>query len=174
MNKMDNTEPKWDKDRYDSICVQVRALLESLQFPAASIQCVPVSGITGANVLTGTPAAQKVKKSTLAPVVNMSEVCPWYSGASLMEMIDSLPLADSLVLSSSSLRAVVTSVSDNHKGCDVTVKILRGRLKVGQTVGYLGGTGGVATAKFIRSGKDGRTLNELHVREQGEITLVDR
>lgn len=171
---MDNAEPKWSEERFHAICAEVRGLLESLQFPSASIQCVPVSGLTGANVVSGSPTGERKGKSSLAPAVNMAEACPWYRGASLLEILDQLPIVDPPTSGTASLRAVVSSVSDGQKGCDVTVKVLRGRLQVGHTVGFLGGADGVATVKQIKAGNDSRPLTELNEREQGCVTLVDR
>lgn len=174
VNKMDRTEPAWCEGRYNSVCGEVRRLLESLQFAPASIQCIPVSGLTGANVVSAVPAA-KGGRSAFS-TVNMTEVCPWYRGPTLLEALDFLPIISTTAsdATSSSLRAVVSSVSDSQKGCDVSVKILRGKLKVGQTVGFLGGADGVASVKSMRAGSDSRPLPELGEREQGIVTLVDR
>lgn len=172
---MDKTEPAWSEARYNSICRQLRDLLESLQFPHSSIQCVPVSGLTGANVVSGA-VDTKIAKSAMLSTVSMTDVCPWYVGPALLEALDCLPVmcTATCVSTSTSLRAVVSSVSDSSKGCDVTVKILRGRLMVGQTVGFLGGPDGVATAKFMRAGDESRPLTQLSEGEQGQVLLCDR
>ena len=170
---MDNTEPKWSEHRYNSICIQVLGLLESLQFPRFSIQCVPVSGLTGANIMNNLVSGGE-SRSTLAPIVKMSEVCPWYHGETLLEIIDGLPIVEPPKSSACSLRAVVSSVLDSQKGCEALVKILRGKLKVGHTVGYLGGPDGVATVKSIRAGHGGRQLGVLKEREQAYVSFVNR
>ena len=170
---MDHTEPAWSEGRYNSVCGEVRRLLESLQFAPASIQCIPVSGLTGANVVSAdsAPTGGKSAFST----VNMTEVCPWYRGPTLLEVLDLLPIVSSPVSTAAlSLRAVVSSVTDSQKGCDASVKILRGKLKVGQTVGFLGGADGVACVRSMRAGSDSRPLFELSEREQGIVTLVDK
>lgn len=174
VNKMDRTDPPWNEDRYNRVTSEVRALLASLQFPPTSVQFIPVSGLTGANVETSNPAIKSGKATTITPVC-MSDVCPWYHGPALLEVLDTLPIVNLSASSlSSSLRAVVSSVSDSSKGCDVAVKILRGTLQVGQTVGFHGGADGVATIKSIWAGSDHRPLTELLEREQGKVTLSDR
>lgn len=173
VNKMDMTEPAWSEDRYNSISSDIRALLESLQFPASSIRSIPVSGLTGVN-LTSTPVSTG-KSSAIGAALSVAETCPWYTGPTLLEVMDALPVA--LVAHSdkpASLRAIVSSVMDTHKSCEANIKVLRGRLRIGQTVGFLGGAEGVATVKSIRSGDSTQHLTVLREREQGLVTLVDR
>jgi hypothetical protein len=73
-----------------------------------------------------------------------------------------------------SLRAIITAFSNKHNGCEATIKILRGRLRLGCSVGFLGGSVGVLTVKSILAGDDNQPLDELLCGEEGFITLTDR
>lgn len=52
VNKMDTLTPAWSEDRYQQIKAEVGALLEELQFPPRGIRFIPLSGLTGENVVT--------------------------------------------------------------------------------------------------------------------------
>ncbi len=178
---MDNTLPSWSQDRYNAVCSEVGTLLQSLRFDPASVRYIPVSGLTGINVAVGGSVPPKPTKgsshSSAAPV------CSWYTGQSILEALDSLdPISrksgsrpgSEYSAVPSSLRAVVSYVTDHHKGCEVGVKILRGRLQRGRKVGFLGGAIGVATAHAVYTGDDHAPVDELCEGEQGAVLLVDR
>ncbi|GMF02409.1 unnamed protein product [[Candida] boidinii] len=78
INKMDDPTVGWSKDRYDE-CIQKLALyLKGVGYAKNELYFMPVSGYTGAG---------------LKDRVNAKD-CPWYTGPSLLEYLDVLPLAD--------------------------------------------------------------------------------
>merc|ERR1711907_207648 len=70
VNKMDNTEPKYSKDRYEEIVKEVSNYVKKIGYNPKSVAFVPISGWHGDNML---------EKST-----NM----PWYNGKTLLEALD--------------------------------------------------------------------------------------
>ena len=73
VNKMDSITPIWDQNRFQRIQSDLLALLEELQFSRKSIRFVPLSGLTGENLVT------------------LSEECPlrmWYTGKTLLDMMN--------------------------------------------------------------------------------------
>lgn len=52
VNKMDSITPPWGQDRYRQIECELRDLLEELQFRPRAIRFVPLSGLTGENLVT--------------------------------------------------------------------------------------------------------------------------
>lgn len=108
-------------------------------------------------------------------------VCSWYSGPSVLEALDSLNLlayghTRSAVKQSSanSLRAVVSFVIDRQAGCEVGVKVLRGTLRQGRKIGFIGGAIGTATIHAVYTGDDRRPVDCLEEGEQGSVILVNR
>lgn len=51
VNKMDSISPPWGQDRYRQIEFELRDLLEELQFRPRAIRFVPLSGLTGENLV---------------------------------------------------------------------------------------------------------------------------
>lgn len=78
INKMD--EMQWSKDRYDEIVGKLRPFLKQNKYEEKSknLIFVPVAGLTGENL---------IKRTT-------PDVCPWYTGPSIMEIIDELELPE--------------------------------------------------------------------------------
>lgn len=159
VNKMDSTQPAWDRERFQRIEGDLRALLGELQFPPRSVRVVPVSGLTGQN-LVGCDAA-----------------CPlaaWYTGKTLLETMNSVRPPTRRVRAP--LRAVVTAVVAAHatvaKGCEVAVAVLQGQLRAGRGVG-LTSAAGAATAKNVRDA-DGGAVAAIAAGCKGVVHLVDR
>jgi peptide chain release factor subunit 3 len=75
VNKMDEPTVQWQEERFKNIEQTLRPKLKLLGFNDPSINFVPVSGFTGANI-----------KNRLD-----TKVCAWYSGPSLFEVLDVLP-----------------------------------------------------------------------------------
>lgn len=78
VNKMDDPTVNWDKARYDEIVDKVGPFLKTSGFNPKDIYFMPISGFTGANL-----------KEPLT-----KEVCPWYSGPSLLQYLDEMPSID--------------------------------------------------------------------------------
>lgn len=79
VNKMDHSSVQWSKERYDEIVEKTTPFLKSCGYnPKRDVTFVPISGLTGENII------DKVSAST----------CSWYSGQSLLETLDNLELAE--------------------------------------------------------------------------------
>ena len=52
VNKMDNLTVPWSHERFVRIKTEVQHLLEELQFSSKVIRFVPLSGLTGENLVT--------------------------------------------------------------------------------------------------------------------------
>jgi len=79
INKMDEPTVQWSKERYDEIVEKLTPFLKSIGYnPKTDISYLPVSGITGANLKVRTEAS----------------ICPWYSGPSMIELLDGLKPLD--------------------------------------------------------------------------------
>jgi len=77
VNKMDETSVRWKKDRYTEIQASVMPFLIQTGFAESDIHWVPISGLAGDNI------CEKMDP----------KVCNWYNGPTLVDLIDSLPLA---------------------------------------------------------------------------------
>lgn len=78
INKMDGMN--WSKERYDEIVKKLRPFLKQNGYDEKqnNLTFVPVAGLTGENL---------IKHTT-------DEVCPWYSGPTIMDIIDKLVLPE--------------------------------------------------------------------------------
>jgi elongation factor 1 alpha-like protein len=137
VNKMDSISPPWGQDRYSQIECELRDLLEELQFRPRAVRFVPMSGLTGENLValryaicwffvfillryinipTATPQNPWFKTLPFSP--STSENCAlrqWYTGPTLLEALDSFK--EPIRRVDAPLRAVITSVvSENTKG----------------------------------------------------------
>ncbi|OQR95724.1 translation elongation factor 1-alpha [Thraustotheca clavata] len=70
VNKMDSVN--WSKDRFDFIVETLSGFLQQSGFKLEQLRFVPVSGLTGGNLLTKLPPTD----------------CPWYTGPTLVGAID--------------------------------------------------------------------------------------
>ena len=79
VNKMDESTVKWSQDRYEEIRTQLSPFIRECGYDLEKdITWVPVSGLNGDNL-----------KESLA-----KNVCNWYKGPTLLDMIDDLGLPD--------------------------------------------------------------------------------
>lgn len=76
VNKMDEPTVKWSKARWDEIVTAILPFLLATGFKEEQIHWVPISGLTGHNL------KDRVSE----------DVCSWYNGPSLVELLDSLTL----------------------------------------------------------------------------------
>lgn len=162
---MDTTLPPWSKQRFDEIDAEMRILLSEFQFNLNAVATVPVSGLTGVNL---------VKRDHVSTANSGDGGCDllweWYNGPTLLEAMDNLqPNVRSLGPTSSSssssfssitpvnaLRCIMTSSGPLPKGyggsggggggggsqADISVAILRGTMRVGRSIGIPGAVGG--------------------------------
>ena len=78
VNKMDEPTVRWSRERYDEIVAKLVPFLRSSGYNVAKhVMFIPMSGLSGANVKD---------RAT-------SDVCPWYSGPSLLEYLDALAVS---------------------------------------------------------------------------------
>ncbi len=121
---MDNTTPTaWSADRCHYIEGAIRTLLcEEMQFNPQHVRIVPLSGLTGQNI------------------VALDEDCPlksWYYGPTLLQAIDSFVVPPRGV--DRPLRAVVHEIvsADLNRGrYELEVSVLQGKLASDHTLGF--------------------------------------
>ncbi|KAI8799439.1 P-loop containing nucleoside triphosphate hydrolase protein [Cladochytrium replicatum] len=116
VNKMDEPTVMWSKERYDEIVAKINPFLKNVGFKdKKDLDYLPVSGFSGANL------KERLTK----------EVCPWYDGPSLLELLDNIDLSGRKVEG-----PLMMPISDKFKdmGTVVTGKIESGRVKKGQHV----------------------------------------
>ncbi|CCW68368.1 unnamed protein product [Phytomonas sp. Hart1] len=79
INKMD--EMKWSKERYDAIVGKLRPFLRQNGYEEKNknLIFIPIAGFTGDNLINHTD----------------SGLCPWYTGPTMMEVVDELTLPES-------------------------------------------------------------------------------
>ena len=176
VNKLE--EVGWSQERFLFIKEEVTAMLSALQFGPRAVRFVPASGLSGEN-LTALSESNPVRR--------------WYDGPTLLECIDSFRAPARLV--NKQFRAIITTVSREYKqGCDVSVKILQGKILKGRTVGIgtasstpISAAGGAAvdgalstedSSQFVAEVKkltsDGVSVDMLAAGQSGIISLVDR
>jgi peptide chain release factor subunit 3 len=79
VNKMDESTVKWSKERYDEIKTQLSPFIKECGYDVEKdISWVPVSGLNGDNLKDPLP----------------KNVCNWYSGPPLIDLIDQLGLPE--------------------------------------------------------------------------------
>lgn len=116
INKMDEPTVEWSKARYDEIVGKLTPFLRGSGFnPKTDVNFVPVSAYTGANL------KERVSDS----------VCPWYSGPSLLELLDTMPMVDRKVNG-----PVMIPISEKYKdmGTIVVGKLESGRVYKNDTL----------------------------------------
>ncbi|KAJ3216590.1 translation termination factor GTPase eRF3 [Dinochytrium kinnereticum] len=115
INKMDDPTVKWDKARYEECTSKILPFLKQVGYnPKTDVDMMPVSGFSGANL------KDRVSK----------DVCDFYDGPSLLELLDSL------ALDRKSDGPLIMPISDKFKdmGTVVSGKIESGRVRKGQQV----------------------------------------
>lgn len=120
INKMD--EMKWSKERYDQIVAKLRPFLKQNGYDEKlkNLLFVPVAGLTGENL---------IKRTT-------TETCPWYTGPSIMEIIDSMELPESKKEDDVLCIPLVGSYKDDGKTF-IYGKVESGSIAVGEKIQVL-------------------------------------
>lgn len=143
VNKMDAVE--FSQDRFDHVVREVKLLFKQLQISEARIAGIcPISGTDGTNLLKTRP-----------------DLVPWYTGPSLIELMDTCPLESRLV--TAPLRISVQDVQQNV----LYAKVESGRLKKGATVQFLPCDLSVNVKSITKS--TGGAVGEALAGEQVEI-----
>ncbi|KAG9296283.1 hypothetical protein G9A89_014875 [Geosiphon pyriformis] len=116
INKMDDPTVDWSKTRYDECVVKLTPFLKGSGYnPSTDLQFMPVSGFTGANL------RDRVTK----------DLCPWYSGPSLLEYLDNMQAIDRKINA-----PLMIPITEKYKdmGTVVVGKIESGKLKKGESL----------------------------------------
>lgn len=119
INKMDDPTVNWDQNRYEECKTKLLPYLKQCGYK--DLEFLPISGFSGANL-----------KDRLCP-----EVCPYYSGPSLLELLDSVPLNRSQGDTTNGFLMPVTARYKDMGTVTITGKIESGAVKVGDTVRFL-------------------------------------
>ncbi|KAK9704048.1 translation termination factor GTPase eRF3 [Basidiobolus ranarum] len=116
INKMDDPTVAWSKERYDECVTKLTPFLKQSGYnPKTDLDFMPVSGYTGANI-----------KDRASP-----DVCPWYSGPSLLELLDNMQTIERKVNS-----PLMMPITEKYKdmGTIVVGKIESGKIRKGQSI----------------------------------------
>ncbi|GBE79438.1 Eukaryotic peptide chain release factor GTP-binding subunit [Sparassis crispa] len=116
VNKMDESTVLWQKSRFDEIKEKLSPFIKSAGFNLKTdVSFIPVSAYTGANL------KDRVSKSA----------CSWYSGDSLLEYLDHMPMVDRKVNA-----PLMMPVSEKYKdmGTIVVGKVESGHLRKGESL----------------------------------------
>lgn len=115
INKMDESTVGWSQERFDECVGKLNPFLKQVGYATKDIDIVPISGYTGANM-----------KDRLDPAV-----CPWYTGPSLIELLDHMKLPDRKIDG-----ALMIPIADKFRemGIMISGKLESGKVKKGQNV----------------------------------------
>lgn len=116
INKMDDPTVQWSKERYDECVSKLTPFLRGTGYnPKTDLTFLPISGFTGANL-----------KDRMG-----KEVCTWYDGPSLLELLDGQNLAERKTRG-----PLLIPVMEKYKemGTVVLGKVESGQVRRGQTV----------------------------------------
>ncbi|KAJ2161396.1 translation termination factor GTPase eRF3 [Coemansia sp. RSA 552] len=114
INKMDDTTVQWDKARYDEIIKKLGTFLKQTGFRKSDLIYLPLSGYTGIGVKD-----------------RVGSACPWYSGPSLLEVLDGL---DGLNRNINGPLRIPVSEKYKDMGTVISGKIESGHVKVNQKI----------------------------------------
>ncbi|EJD53504.1 hypothetical protein AURDEDRAFT_79954 [Auricularia subglabra TFB-10046 SS5] len=116
VNKMDEPTVEWSKERYDEIVTKITPFVKSAGFnPKTDVTFLPLSAYAGQNL-----------KDRVS-----SSIAPWWSGPSLLEHLDNMPMVDRKIRA-----PLMIPVSEKYKdmGTIVVGKIESGRLRKNDTL----------------------------------------
>lgn len=113
LNKMDDPTVEWSEERYNACVSRLIPFTKKTGFDTKDVESIPLSAYCGINVL------ERVSQ----------DVCPWYKGPSLFEMLDNLHIPDRGYNS-----PLVLPITDKYRdgGIFVAGKIECGRLRKNQ------------------------------------------
>jgi peptide chain release factor subunit 3 len=113
INKMDDPTVQWSQERYDECVGKIAPFLKQVGYQKQDLEILPISGFTGANMKDRVTA----------------DVCPWFSGPSLLELLDNIQITDRNFNA-----PFMMPIADKFKdmGTLVMGKIESGRVKKGQ------------------------------------------
>lgn len=141
VNKLDAAEPAWEEGRYEYIKSRVLAFLLENGFKEKRIRFVPVSGLTGVNVVSNGKKEDEEGWKMLQQ---------WYKGPTLIEALNSFMPAKREF--EKPLRCIVTDVSSEGKAVTVRGRIVQGFMRSGDGVALLP-VGDEANVSRVEKGK---------------------
>lgn len=116
VNKMDEDTVKWSEARFKDIVDRLSPYLKSVGYNVQrDVTFLPLSGLKGYNLKDRAPEG----------------VCPWYTGNSLFEILDTIEISGRDA--NGPLRLPVLD-KFNDRGCTITGKVESGRLVGGARV----------------------------------------
>jgi peptide chain release factor subunit 3 len=104
---------RWSQRRWEEIKIKLEPFLLQAGFTSSEYRWVPVTSL-------GTNIAQRIDP----------EVCSWYKGPSLLELVDSLPVAERDP--EGSLRVPILAKRKEEDVCFLDGKVEAGTLVVGE------------------------------------------
>ena len=155
VNKLD--VEGWNRDRFDSIQSQVKDFLLQQDFKPKRIRFVPISGLTGENVLEQTDPTLK----------------EWYSGPTLLQAIDDFQPANRQL--EKPLRFIVNDVFPEGKSVVARGRVVQGFVQVSDRVVVLpvGDAVSVQKLEHLQPPSDSAEKGRLQVGIAGEtVDLV--
>ncbi|KKA26265.1 hypothetical protein TD95_000025 [Thielaviopsis punctulata] len=115
INKLDMVG--WSQERYDEITQQVSAFLSKLNFPRKAIQCVPISGLDGTNI---------VHKPT-------EKALKWYTGPTLVEALENIEPVERVL--DAPMRMMISELVSTSRGkLTIAGRISTGTVQVGDAL----------------------------------------
>lgn len=112
VNKMDEPTVKWSEERYCQIVSKVAEYLQKIGYREEDISSVPVSGLTGDNMMM------------------KGKSCPWYEGNTLVETLDSIELPEKDA--DKSIRVPIADTDEEEGGRKLIIgKVEQGTLRIG-------------------------------------------
>lgn len=153
VNKLENTFPAWNQERYCLVESRVRNMLIELKFRSKAIRVIPVSGLLGENIM------------------NVSQSCllkTWYNGITLLEGLDSfnIPIRSYDKPFRGLISRISASKAHSH---DVCIKVLQGHILCNRTIN-ISFNGFSWVVKQILSSDD-QLLDSLKAGEQGILRI---
>lgn len=163
VNKMDEPSVQWNEDRYNSIRDGLGPFLEKSGYPPQDVFYVPISGLTGANILN---------------LVDPKE-CSWYKGKTLMNILDDLPV-ETRDANGPVRIPILDKVKD--QGIVAHGKIESGTIRIGDKIsispsGYPAQVGQILdhkneSVKFARPGENVQ-ITLVHINDEAMINKGD-
>lgn len=155
---MDQAQPPWGQNRYLEIMVSIQALLADLRFSEHAIRFVPVSGLSGENLV------ERCKQDHV--------LHEWYQdGPCLVELLDTFMEPERKY--NAPLRACITGSSGTHaRDIDLRINILQGCVKKGRGVA-VSDIQGVFEVREITT-DDGTAVDRAFAGESVNIVVRDR
>ncbi|KAL7546769.1 hypothetical protein ACHAWF_010103 [Thalassiosira exigua] len=144
VNKLDAADPAWSRERFEHIKSMVLDFLKQKGFKEKRIAFVPVSGLTGVNVM---------REGKVEDEAGWRQLQKWYKGPTLVEALNGFMPAKREF--EKPLRVVVTDVTSEGKNVTVRGRVVQGFIRAGDEVVILP-VGDAANVVRVERGKASR------------------